>query len=389
MSMSSTLARYTALAVGRTPPKLLSALERLPLTSAKYLVALLFLLNYGGWPLAWHARIMSPLFEGFLAIHLIKLLHIFSPKQSRKAALEAWYESQMPIGEHPFRKVWTRGGSVRLDQSDFNMHMSNSSYAMILDSARLRLALSAFPNIFRSGGWVPLSATHFHFIREIPIFSRYEVRVTIGSFDDKWLWVVSRFVKPVSVSKNRRTPLPPQNPLATTDSGASSSANASSSNPEAIAQSLLAREAAKTEPDGALLYSITVEQFCFKQGRMTVPPGIVLAANGFHSGAGASVPSASHKIKGKPAPPPHWPAVRRLMRSSGLKDLARFYAGGWKDVPEGERWWEEAMKHCEEERRVRLSPFVGGDGDGGEVLGGLKGGMEGVRGLGEVGAIRA
>jgi hypothetical protein len=35
--------------------------------------------------------------------------------------------------------------------------MSNSSYAMALDSARFRLALATFPNIFRCGGWVPLA----------------------------------------------------------------------------------------------------------------------------------------------------------------------------------------------------------------------------------------
>lgn len=30
-------------------------------------------------------------------------------------------------------------------------------YIQVLDAARLRLALRVFPNIFRCGGWVPLS----------------------------------------------------------------------------------------------------------------------------------------------------------------------------------------------------------------------------------------
>jgi hypothetical protein len=52
--------------------------------------------------------------------------------------------------DHPQR-------TAGFDDSDFNLHMSNSSYAMALDSARFRLALATFPNIFRCGGWVPLA----------------------------------------------------------------------------------------------------------------------------------------------------------------------------------------------------------------------------------------
>ena len=32
-----------------------------------------------------------------------------------------------------------------------------------------------------------VSATHYHFIREIPLFARYEVRISIASWDDKWV----------------------------------------------------------------------------------------------------------------------------------------------------------------------------------------------------------
>ena len=36
-----------------------------------------------------------------------------------------------------------------------------------------------------------------------------------------------------------------------------------------------------------------------------------------------------------------------------LKALRDFYAGGWRDVPEGERWWEDALGGEVEERRLR------------------------------------
>lgn len=72
-------------------------------------------------------------------------------------------------------------------------------------------------------------------------------------------------------------------------------------------------------------------------------------------------------------PPPYWPAIRPLLTS--MPALAKFYAGGWKQ----ERWWEEAFKACEDERRERLGPFVGTQVGRRE---GLSGGLEGVRGLG-------
>lgn len=76
----------------------------------------------------------------------------------------------------------------------------------ILDIARTKASLECFPAFLRSGGvfilggsslnvsclsrltefWVIL-ATHFTFLREIPMFSRYETRASIASWDDKWV----------------------------------------------------------------------------------------------------------------------------------------------------------------------------------------------------------
>ena len=71
----------------------------------------------------------------------------------------------------------------------------------------MKHALELCPTLFRVGGWmglggtpcyphpfvfIPLTpssraATHFTFLREIPIFSRYEMRVSIMSWDNKWV----------------------------------------------------------------------------------------------------------------------------------------------------------------------------------------------------------
>ena len=47
--------------------------------------------------------------------------------------------------------------------------------------------MELFPQFFRAGGTMALAGTHFHFLKEIPILAKYEVRVSIGAWDEKWV----------------------------------------------------------------------------------------------------------------------------------------------------------------------------------------------------------
>ena len=49
---------------------------------------------------------------------------------------------------------------------------------------------------FGVGGLMPLAATHYNFIREIPMFALYEVRLGIQSWDHKWVRVSYSFLLP-------------------------------------------------------------------------------------------------------------------------------------------------------------------------------------------------
>ncbi|KAJ6556211.1 hypothetical protein B0H19DRAFT_994471 [Mycena capillaripes] len=401
--------------LAKTSTITLSVLRLAP-TAAKYCALLLLVLNAGSFPLVWHLRVWSRVFELRFALLWHRATHFYLGKQAKKLALREWYESRMPVGVHPFRAVWTHERLVGFDDADFNLHMSNSSYAKALDSARFRLALATFPNIFRCGGWVPLAATHFHFIREIPMLSRYEVRTTIGAWDGKWIWCISRFVKPPSkksksksststesqnhianglaIASGVASAIPtlktPATPLAGMSGGQTplnGGANGENVNdPDSVSRALLARAAKATEPDGALLYTVAVSQLCYKQGRITVPPAVVLAANGFYAAPGTTdkrVQDWNGSSANTNTAPPHWPAVRTL--TAPMRALAKFYAGGWRDVPEGQRFWEDAFAACEAELRARLVPFVGSERENeGLVDGrrsGLSGGLEGVRAL--------
>lgn len=42
----------------------------------------------------------------------------------------------------------------------------------------------------------------------------------------------------------------------------------------------------------------------------------------------------------------------------GLRVLRDFYTSAWREVPEGERWWESALGAEVEKRRLRALPCM-------------------------------
>ena len=110
-----------------------------------------------------------------------------------------------------------------LDECDFNGHLSNSSYAkVVIIICKLFMDVRAHEFLLRL--WIPLvsrqhlvcflcsfalvvglrylvscaetnllkysyllKATHYHFIREIPMLASYEVRTSIAAWDHKWV----------------------------------------------------------------------------------------------------------------------------------------------------------------------------------------------------------
>jgi hypothetical protein len=123
----------------------------------------------------------------------------------------------------------------------------------------------------------------------------------------------------------------------------------------ALSQRLLAAPA--PEPDGATLHCLAVSVMCFKIGRISVPPAVVLASEGLHrpAPAGAAAYGASN-------PPPAWTThAQRLRAQAGSREFRAFVAGGWRDVPKDQRWWEDALGGEVEALRVErlkaLQPY--------------------------------
>jgi len=124
---------------------------------------------------------------------------------------------------------------------------------------------------------------------------------------------------------------------------------------------LAAKLAITPEPDGATLHTVCVSEFCFKIGRITIPPAVVMASSGF-TGADAGVYSHVN-------PPPHYERVKKMLYTSsggGIKAYREFLKGGWKQ----DRWWEAAMSGTEEQRKARY-----------ETVFKLRSGMDGTRTL--------
>jgi len=346
-------------------------------------------------------RVFRPLFALRFRYFVLCLRVLFKSPQEKEKEVEKWFENMAPVGVNPFEAVTTYKTWASIDDSDFNGHLSNSSYAKTYDSARFKTALSYFPGFFRAGGWMALGATHYHFLREIRMFHSYEVRVRIVGWDNKWLFVIGRYVshskvKPTSTEKGKETPPTETSLSAMTTFQASlrtpkdgfdtpvtpanhvKPSQTSSSNLGEATEAMkliAASQLQKTEEaDGATLHCIAISQLCFKHGRITVPPGFVLAASGF------SAPPPPSTTDSDPAyslsnPPPHFSHVQQLLSpraSAKYRDLLR---GGWKDVPEAERWWVDALGGVvEERRRANVEGF-----DRGGPMGALRRGMEGAR----------
>jgi hypothetical protein len=120
------------------------------------------------------------------------------------------------------------------------------------------------------------------------------------------------------------------------------------------------------EPDGATLHCVAINVLVFKHGRITVPPTLALAGDGFG------------------ATPEQGIAARERALALGLDGMREFYRGGWRAVvsskqggtggANGEQkqqrgWWDEAMRGLEGRIERRMQNVVG-------VRKGLEGALE-------------
>ncbi|KAJ3529104.1 hypothetical protein NMY22_g9134 [Coprinellus aureogranulatus] len=365
--------------------------RRLSLTVLKFCFVLVFALNLKSFPFIFHLRLSRPVFR----ITLRDWFHALRVKLSRRdvgrSLEDRWLDTVPLVGTNPFEYRDTFRTRATLDECDYNVHLSNSSYAKVLDIARFETVVRLFPVLFRSGAGMALGGSHFHFIREIPALQEFEIRTSIGTWDNKWslhpsapwsdttlpfliqLYMVSKFVSKPSLSRKvtlsvaqrsrapsqsirearwastkcEPTPLPSP-PFSSSSSSRSLSSMSSRSRSPSSTASTSSTPSLFYEPDDSLVHTVVIAQLCFKAGRITIPPSVVLASNGFCSpsnsvGAAESDPPSASR---SPTTPPHWEQFKTIaspLYGGSLSDLYEFYRGGWRDVPERDRWWDRAL----------------------------------------------
>ncbi|KAF8501280.1 hypothetical protein BU17DRAFT_102269 [Hysterangium stoloniferum] len=240
-----------------------------------------------------------------------------------------------PVGKSPFTVQTVFKTRATPDVCDFNMHLSNSSYAMTYDMARFKYVVEHLPLLYGDGGWIAVggrAGTYYSFVREIPLNAAYEIRLSMASWDHKWVYMVARYVTYTSNSKkalksseecNGTTSSFPDTTLLVRSSSQSPA-------PEAVPSWI-----GTPLPEGAVLHCTAISRLCSKIGRITIPPSVILGTAGF---------GISQE---------RFDEIQSWRFTNKGKCIKNFYAGGWKEVPEHERWWEDALGGDIEARRVQ------------------------------------
>jgi len=238
----------------------------------------------------------------------------------------------------------------------------------------MRSAMQIFPAIFGDGAWMPLAGAQYHFIREIPIYTEYEIRSTIGGWEDKWMYLVHHFVSyPKKGSKSNATRVSraasasagapnvtaPSTPEMMGTPPKTASPPPMKQRPEYKAPPTVpAWLVRKPLPEGAVIHCVAVSLYCFKIGRLTIPPKVAFIAAGF----GAPEKRRWLRVQGlRFSPDPTSKDGVKNMMTDMLK-------GGYKaDNGGGDRFWELDEF---EERRVQAME---------DIFDGFQGSLKGLK----------
>lgn len=159
-----------------------------------------------------------------------------------------------------------------LYECDWNIHKSNSTYFSDFDVARSHLVtwicrrgLANLRREIRASVGVMLGGAHCSFRREIKPYQLFEIWTRVLSWDRKWLYIISHFVKKGEVQPKGWT-LQPGRGLERKHEGVNGHANGNVENEP-------------TQPHPTI-YASAIAKYVFKKGRLTIPPSRVLQGSG-------------------------------------------------------------------------------------------------------------
>ncbi|PWN48457.1 hypothetical protein IE53DRAFT_389348 [Violaceomyces palustris] len=386
-----------------------------PPTWLRLLLGLFIVLNYRSLPFMWHWRVLVPAIKARSrsrpSIH--PLLPFIGSKRhttTRKGIEPRLRLDAVPVGRDVFTDASTYRLRATLDECDWNGHLSNSSYPKNLDSTRMAHVSERFLRMHFDGAWVALGGSAFTFHREIPVLAKYDIRMSIDAWDEKWIYVVGKFVSPSKSSSSS------SQAAAAADSGNGKGKARQSQSlvtslwkglngllaapPSHASKVVRSSESEQKEGEtiknvggggkakdrkafneakGETVYCTSVSRYCFKAGRRTIPPWLVIATSGYGTWASTQTNwdkaetlrakflsesrSEYRRKTGKELPRDSY-LLGSGFRKAGL--LSAYRLESERKGTEDEAWMSEGFWELKEweERRVegleRLSRVVGG-----------------------------
>ncbi|OAL70329.1 hypothetical protein A7D00_5295 [Trichophyton violaceum] len=167
----------------------------------KNLLLLYILFNLKSVPFSWHIRLFYHLLS---RIHLKK--HIYPNPKSK--------DEKKPGHVHPIFVPSSITSRTTLWETDYNIHKSNSTYFSDLDIARTTLVTSLYSpglelvkremnkerdangkQLYPGRIAVMLGSVYCTFKKEIKSFEKYEMRTKIAGWDEKWLYILTFFLR--------------------------------------------------------------------------------------------------------------------------------------------------------------------------------------------------
>lgn len=150
----------------------------------KLLVGLYLLSSYKSLPGAYFIRFYSTVFP-----HIV--LPYFTGLKTKNL-------KRLAENKHACFGAVTMSTYASPFECDFYFHKSNSTYFEELDISRSELMTKVFQKLFlKSKRWpyIPVANVFTNFLKEIKPFEKYQVTTFILCWDEKWIYVMSRFTK--------------------------------------------------------------------------------------------------------------------------------------------------------------------------------------------------
>ncbi|KAI4861504.1 hypothetical protein F4820DRAFT_65124 [Hypoxylon rubiginosum] len=194
---------------------------------------------------------------------------------------------------HIFQPMIT-SSSAQLMEIDFNMHKSNSSYFADVDIARTHLVCTLFSKGIEKmrGGTaaytgskkpvfgLALGGVSCNFKREVRPYEEYEIWSKILTWDEKWIYIVTHFVRKDAAKPRNYSLYPEQSPSQSRRNSADMS-----SDKDPLRRSTLDSESSSNsdcdeDKPEKHIFATALSKCVFKSGRRTVSPELMFQMSG-------------------------------------------------------------------------------------------------------------